>query len=405
MSKIILHIDLNAFFVTCEIIKNPTLKGKPVIIGHLGRAGIVSTCSYEARKQGVSSGMPTFKAVQLCKNAIILPVDYNYYQTKSHEFFNFVNKYATKIEMASIDECFVDMSDELKKVADVTAYLRNFQNELLKQTGLMCSIGVAPTKFLAKMASDMQKPLGLTIIRRKDVRKMIDPLPIEDFFGIGKKTSPRLRQLGINTIGDLAKRINDDNDYEIKKELGKFSSVIKEWINGYGDDNVEVEPYDPKSIGMSHTLNYDTNDFDELKNQLVRITKEVCSKAKYSKKIGTTVQIVLKDNNFKVINRSKRLEKPTNKQDIIINYVIDLLEQNYDDSRMIRLVGVTLQNLLDEASASIQMSIFDDYETIKEEYATTLLINELNRKMNKKVFKTASEQLMENKNGIKCSNK
>lgn len=401
MSKIILHIDLNAFFVTCEIIKNPTLKGKPVIIGHLGRAGIVSTCSYEARKQGVSSGMPTFKAVQLCKNAIILPVDYNYYQTKSHEFFNFVNKYATKIEMASIDECFVDMSDELKKVADVTAYLRNFQNELLKQTGLMCSIGVAPTKFLAKMASDMQKPLGLTIIRRKDVRKMIDPLPIEDFFGIGKKTSPRLRQLGINTIGDLAKRINDDNDYEIKKELGKFSSVIKEWINGYGDDNVDVEPYDPKSIGMSHTLNYDTNDFDELKNQLVRITKEVCSKAKYSKKIGTTVQIVLKDNNFKVINRSKRLEKPTNKQDIIINYVIDLLEQNYDDSRMIRLVGVTLQNLLDEASASIQMSIFDDYETIKEEYATTLLINELNRKMNKKVFKTASEQLMENKNGIK----
>lgn len=399
MSKIIVHIDLNAFFVTCEQIKNPSLKGKPVIIGRQGRAGIVSTCSYEARKYGVSSGMPMFKATNLCKNAIIIDGDYQYYRQKSKEFFNFVSKYAKAIEMASIDECYVDMTNELKNNSNPTEYLRNFQKKLLNETGLSCSIGVAPTKFLAKMGSDMKKPLGLTIIRRKDVRKILDPLPIESFWGIGKKTAPRLRELGIETIGDLAKRINDDNDVEIKKELGKFGTIIKDWVNGYGDDNIDSDPFDPKSIGMSETLMFDTNNYDELKADFLNIANKVIDKASASRKLANTVQINFKDDSFRTYNRSRTLDKPTIDRDIIIDGVIRLFEKNYDENKMIRLIGVTLQNLVDESDAVIQLSIFDDYEKIKEECATTLLINDLNRKLKKNVFKTASEKLKDDKYG------
>lgn len=401
MSKIIVHIDLNAFFVTCEQIKNPSLKGKPVIIGRQGRAGIVSTCSYEARKYGVSSGMPMFKATNLCKNAIIIDGDYQYYRQKSKEFFNYVSKYAKAIEMASIDECYVDMTNELKNNSKPTEYLRDFQKGLLNETGLSCSIGVAPTKFLAKMGSDMKKPLGLTIIRRKDVRKILDPLPIENFWGIGKKTAPRLKELGIETIGDLAKRINDDNDIEIKKELGKFGTIIKDWINGYGDDNIDSNPFDPKSIGMSETLMFDTNNYDELKVDFLNIANKVIDKASASRKLANTVQINFKDDSFRTYNRSRTLDKPTIDRDVIIDSVIRLFEKNYDENKMIRLIGVTLQNLVDESDAVIQLSIFDDYEKIKEECATTLLINDLNRKLKKNVFKTAGEKLKEDRHGTR----
>lgn len=403
MSKIILHIDLNAFFVRCEEIMNPSLEGKPVAIGHKGRGGIISTCSYEARKYGVRSAMPTFQATKLCPNLILLPGNYTLYSHKSKEFFNFVKRYSSVIEKASIDECFVDMTSALKSEKNAVDYLRKMQQDLFKETGLKCSIGVAPTKFLAKMASDMKKPMGLTIIRRKDVRKMLDHLPIEDFYGIGKKTSPRLREMGINTIGDLAVRINND-DPEIKELFGRFYHAIKDWINGYGSDVVDTEPWDPKSIGNSETLMYNTNNYDEIKDALLKIAKEVSDRAIEADKVGTTVQIVLKDSEmgatgFKTISRSKSLSKPVNDYPSIANAVISLLDANYNEERSVRLVGVTLQNLVNRDEVVVQLSIFDNYEEIKEECATKLLIGELNRKMKKSVFKTASEVLKDKKYG------
>lgn len=398
MAKIILHIDLNAFFVRCEELVDPSIKGKPVIIGHTGRGGVVSTCSYEARKYGIHSGMPTFKATKLCPNLMILPGHYDLYSKKSHEFINFVKKHSTVIEQASIDECYVDMTAKLRNVSDPAQYIKNMQDSLLKETGLMCSIGVAPTKFLAKMGSDYKKPMGITIIHRKDISKIIYPLPIESFFGIGKKTAPRLREMGINTIGDLAKLINED-DATIKQEFGRFYYAIKDWINGYGSDIVETEPWDPKSIGNSTTFKFNTNNFEEIKEYVRSLSKEVSDRAKEANKVGNSVQLVLKDKDFKVINRSKKLSKPTNDFMTIFGVASELLEQNLGD-KMIRLAGVTLQNLIDPSEVVIQMSIFDNYEEIKEECATKLLIAELNRKMKKPVFKTAAESLRDKKYGI-----
>ena len=148
MSKIILHIDLNAFFVRCEELKDPSLEGKAVIIGRVGRGGIVSTCSYEARKYGVRSGMPTYEALLKCKDAIVLESDFHYYHEKSTQFFAFLKKYTPLIEPASVDECFADFTNVLKDEKEPLVFLRNMQKDLYKETGLKCSIGVAPTKFL-----------------------------------------------------------------------------------------------------------------------------------------------------------------------------------------------------------------------------------------------------------------
>ncbi len=397
MAKVILHIDLNAFFVRCEELENPSLIGKPVIIGRVGRGGVVSTCSYKAREYGVRSGMPTFQATKLCPQAIIIPGHYSLYSSKSHEFINFVKRYSKIIEQASVDECYVDMTEALKNEKEPIKFIKKMQDSLLKETGLMCSIGVAPTKFLAKMGSDYKKPMGITVIHRKDIPDILYPLPIESFFGIGKKTSPKLRQVGINTIGDLAKRIQND-DEETKHEFGKFYYGIKEWITGYGSDVVETEPWDPKSIGNSTTFKYDTNSFDEIKEYVSSLSKEVSDRAKEANKVGDSVQLVLKDNEFKVINRSKKLAKATNDYDTILTTALILLEKNLGD-KPIRLAGVTLQNLIDPAEVVEQMSIFDNFDEIKEECATKLLIAELNRKMKKAVFKTAVESLRDKKYG------
>ncbi|MFA5480976.1 MAG: DNA polymerase IV [Bacilli bacterium] len=388
MSKVIVHIDLNAFFATAEELRDPSLIDKPLIIGNDGRKGIVSTASYAARKFGIHSGMPTFQARKLCPHVIIRPGDFRYYGLLSREFFAFVQKYSKIVEKASVDECYVDMTETLKGVANVELFLKDMQLKLLNKTGLKCSIGVGPTKFLAKMASDMKKPMGLTILRRRDIPHLLYPLPIRDFYGIGRKTAPRLEMIGIKTIGDLAKRIKSA-DTELELLFGKFYFVIKDWISGYGNDEVDVEPWDPKSIGNSSTFMHDTNDFMEIKEMISSLSKEVSERAQHERKKGTTVQIVIKDAEFKTINRSITFKEPTNDHDTIFNKALTLLERHYK-GQLIRLVGVTLQNLVDPHDLVIQMSLFD-YHKHEEESETKLLINELNRKLKKPMLIRASE--------------
>ena len=388
MSKVIVHIDLNAFFARCEEIKDPSLENKPVAIGHDGRGGIVSTCSYKAREYGVSSAMPMFKAKQLCPNLIILPVDYRFYSMMSHQFINFIKRYTKIVEQASVDECFADFTQAIKGVKDVPAFFRKLQSDLYKETKLKCSIGVGTTKFIAKMGSDYQKPMGLTIIHKSDISKILYPLPLEKMFGIGKKTCPRLKKLGISTIGDLAEACNKE-DPSIKEELGKFFYVIKDWINGKGDDRVITEEWDPKSIGNSTTLMSDTSNKETIASTFKWLAKEVSDRAIRQNKLGLTIQIVVKESDFVVHNKSVTLDNPTNNYEVIFDTAMKLYEKNFSQLT-VRLLGITLQNLIDQKDIAIQMSLFD-YQMHEEESATKLLINDLNRRMKKKVLIRASE--------------
>ena len=386
MSKVIVHIDLNAFFVRAEEIKDPSLEGKPVAIGKEGRAGIVSTCSYEARKYGVHSGMPVFQAKQLCPQLILLPGDYRFYRTLSHLFRKFVRNYTKIVEIASIDECFADFTDVLKDVKDVESYFRQLQLDLYKQTQLKCSIGVGPTKFLAKMGSDYQKPMGLTIIRKKDIKDILYPLSLDKLFGVGKKTLPRLQALGIQTIGELAERINSE-DKEVMNTLGKFYFTLKDWLQGKGSDEVQVEWDDPKSLGHSTTLKHDTDDINEIRPVYEELCKEVAYKVKREKMMGYTVNINIKEANFVNHNMSISLDRPTNDANVIYKYAMLLYERNFAGIN-VRLVGVTLQNLVSNKDVAVQMNLFSVEE---EEDKTKVLINDINRGHKKPIVMRASE--------------
>ena len=400
MARVIAHIDLNAFFARCEEIRDPSLEDKPVAIGHDGRGGIVSTCSYKAREYGVSSAMPMFKAKELCPHLIIKPVDFRFYVAMSDRFISFIRKYTKIIEIASIDECFADFTDVIKGVKDVPGFFKKLQMDLYKETQLKCSIGISITKFLAKMGSDYKKPMGLTIIHKSDIETILYPLAIEKMFGIGKKTAPRLREIGVNTIGDLAARCNRD-DPTVKELLGKFFYVIKEWVNGEGSDEVVTTREDPKSIGNSTTLGEDTNNREVIASTFKYLCKEVSRRAVKENKLGTTVQIQVKEAGKSGIyvthNKSTSFTNPTNNEENIFDIAMQLYEKNFT-KYTVRLLGVTLQNLVDVKDVAIQMSLFD-YQVHEEENSTKLLINELNRKMKKKVLMRASE--VENKDGNK----
>ena len=381
-----MHIDLNQFFAAATRLLEPDLNGKPLIIEGDTRRGIVSTASYEARKYGIKSAMPTYMAKKLCPKVIIREGNYKWYQQKSNEFFSYIkDHYSTHIEIASIDECYVDMTELMKDIKDPYLYLKNLQEDVYNNTHLEASIGLGPTKFLAKMGSDYKKPMGITIIRKKDIKNILYPLPIEDFYGIGKKTYPKLKELGINTIGDFA--LNDS--YEVKKIMGKFYLIAKSWINGEGDDHVDENPFDPKSISSTNTFLFDTNDYEEISKMLENKAKEVSLDAKKNNKVGKTITLILKDSSFKSITRSITIDKPTNSFIDIYTNVMTLFDK-YFNNQLIRLAGVGLSQLIDKEEFYVQMNLFN-LEQNQKECSTQLLINKLNRKANKELFYPASK--------------
>lgn len=388
MSKIIMHVDLNAFFATAEELRHPELVDKPIIVGGTGLRSVVSTASYAARKYGVHSAMPIYQAKELCPEGIFLPCDFAYYEMLSQSFFAYLKRFSLIVEEASIDEAYVDMTKPLSQTPDPYGYLSSIQKGLLKEIGLKCSIGVAPTKFLAKMASDMKKPMGITILRRRDLSSKLYPLPIESFFGIGKKSAPRLKEIGILTIGDLNAKLAVD-DPALKAFFGKWYPDLKKECQGYGDDRVDPTPFDPKSIGHSETFTFDTDEREEIEAKIKELAQEVAEGAKRDGKKGRTVELTIKDKAFRSFNKSVSFKEATDSPDVISEKAIELYEGRFL-GMLIRLVGVTLQNLLDPREETVQMNFFN-YQEYEKMDKTKLLVNALNRKMDKPALKLAAE--------------
>lgn len=389
-----MHVDLNKFFVRCEEIKNPSLINKPVAIGGEGRGGIVSTCSYEARKFGVSSGMPMFKAKELCKNLIVIEPDSELINLLSKEFFSYIRQYSEIIEPLSCDECYVDITESYKKYGNnnIYSYLKRIQNGLYNKTKLYCSIGIGPTKFLAKMGSDYKKPNGITIIRKKDIKNILFPLKVDSFYGIGKKTVPKLNEIGIYTIGDLYYKIKLDIP-EVNEILMNSKEYILSCLEGNSSDVVETKREEQKSIGTTRTMEKDSNDIEYIKPFYINEVKRIINEVKKEGKLTKTMQLTFKDascsTNFKTYTFAKTLKEYTDNEEIILKEAIKLFEKSYN-GLTIRLIGFSLKNLIDKNVAVTQMT-FDNYLIHEKESETFLLINDINRKFNRDVVKRVSD--------------
>ena len=245
-NRIIIHLDMNAYFASVAEVVHPELKGKPIAIGSDSRRGIVSTASYEARKYGIHSAMPMYKAKQLCKNLVILDVDFETYEKYTYLFIQIIKRYSKVIEMASIDECYVDLSMYSKEEADLI--IKKIQYEILNELGLPCSIGVSYCKYLAKIASDIKKPLGITYINQSNLAQIVWKMDVFNLFGIGVKTSEKLKSLGINKVKDL---IDPKNYDKVKSVLMNSTDGFIALAKGYDDREVQTENESLKSLGQT----------------------------------------------------------------------------------------------------------------------------------------------------------
>lgn len=387
MAKVIFHIDLNAFFANAEILRNSALEGQPIAVGGRSKRGVICTASYEAREYGVKAAMPLYEALELCPNLIVLNSDIDYYKEVSNRFFNYLRKYTNLIEIASIDECYMDVTDIIKNYKRPLDLAWEIQTGLLKNYKLKCSIGVGPTKFLAKMASDMRKPLGITVLRRSDIPKKLWPLPIEEMYGIGKKSSKILKEKGINTIYDL---VNPNNEMLAKSILKRQYLPLVNSARGYGSDKV-IFSRTIQSLSQSNTYNDDICDYQEICGKFKELAIKLSERCKHKRVTGNLISVSIRYYDFKNIVRSKNLDKSINDYETIYEQALQLFDDNYNGNP-IRHLGITIGSLKSSVHHFEQLDLFSNHQPKKD------ILAELNEDLtgdNKLIY--ASELLKNNK--------
>lgn len=353
MARVLFHIDLNAFYASAEVLRNSALEGQPVVVGGLAKRSVVCTASYEARKFGVRSAMPLFQALELCPQLIIVEGEHAYYEEVSKRFFQYLKTYTPCIEIASIDECYMDVTDIIKEYDRPLDLAWQIQSEVKEILKLPCSIGVGPNKFLAKMASDMRKPMGITVLRKQEVQQKLWPLPIGDMYGIGKKKAVILQELGIETIGDL---LRNENYYAITKVLKNSTADLLENARGNGSDAL-VYNATVQSISQSTTINHDVEDYIEMCNIFKILIKKLVSRAKEDNLKGKMVSVSIRYYDFKNVVRSLNLDTYTNEERTIYEHAMLLFDQHYE-GLPVRHLGVGLGSLQSQSKTMEQLNIF-----------------------------------------------
>nr|WP_072537763.1 DNA polymerase IV [Anaerococcus mediterraneensis] len=332
--KYIIHIDCDAFYASCEEIRNPKLKNIPMAVGGLSNKSIITTANYKARKFGIHSAMPVFMAKSLCPDLFMVGVDHPYYREKSKEVFAIIKKYAHLFEQVSIDEAYIQID-----LDDPIDFAKNLQKEILDKTQIPISIGISYNKFLAKLASDWNKPFGIKYIGHEDVGQILPDLPVGKVHGIGKKSTKKLNDIGIYKVADLLKL-----DLNFLEELfGKNGSYVYGVIRGI--DPRPVNPTrDRKSIGKERTFRENTSDPDILKSYLRKISELIEAEMVKKEIQGKTLSIKLKNAEFKNKNRSITLQEPVYKKEDIYREAVMLFDQTFKGEE-IRLIGISLSNL------------------------------------------------------------
>ncbi|KAA0549509.1 DNA polymerase IV [Bacillus sp. BGMRC 2118] len=389
--RVILHVDMNSFYASVEVAYDPSLKGKPLAIAGNPeeRRGIIVTCSYEARALGVKATMPLWEAKRLCPELIIKTPNFDRYRKASLEMFEYLRTYTHLVQPVSIDEGYMDIS-ECYNIGTPYEIAQRIQKNLLDNLKLPCSIGIAPNKFLAKMGSDMKKPLGITILRKRDVEKVLWPLPVAEMHGVGKKTAEKLIPIHITTIGDLAKA----NEIQLKAILGINGERLKQRANGIDDRIVDPDAiFEFKSIGNSTTLREDTTDEELLYGVLRRLADSVSRRLKRKESLAQTVQLVIRYHDRKTITRSKKLENPIVESKDIYEVALQLWKKHWNEDP-VRLLGITTMDLVEKKDAYKQLDLFSYEEDAKKEPLFNT-IEKLQSKFGKDVIQKGIKAKME----------
>ncbi|MGM9988078.1 MAG: DNA polymerase IV [Bacillaceae bacterium] len=362
--RVILHIDMNCFYASVEVAEDETLRGKPVVVAgdEKERRGIIVTCSYEARATGIKATMPLWQARKLCPNLIVLKPNFNLYRAYSYEIFRLLATITSCIQPVSIDEGYMDITD-CAHLGTPLQIARQIQDMLLNELHIPCSIGIGPNKFLAKTASDMKKPLGITVLRKRDIEQLIWPRKTIEMHGIGKASAKKLQEHGIETIHDLA----HCEDSVIKSLLGKNGLALKAYANGI--DNRIVDPAkmnELKSIGNSYTLPHDTTNDIEIISILERICQKVSDRLKKKQVHAYHIQLTLRYYNRKTVNRSQMIQHAIQSSRDLLQEATQLWREHWD-GEPIRLIGVTTSHFEENNDVTKQLDLFSYEEDAKSE--------------------------------------
>jgi len=336
---------MDQFFAGVEEKMRPDIKGKPVVVGADPKGGkgrgVVSTCNYEARKYGIRSGMPITKAWRLCPEAVFLPVNIPLYLQVSSRIMNILNGCADKFESWGIDEAFLDVSSRVKDFEEAKRLAQQIKKEIYEKEQLTCSIGIGPNKLLAKIASDFQKPDGLTVVEEKDVKAFLDPLDIDKLLGVGKKTARKLNALGIKTIGDLARY----DPSVLAEKFGIMGTQLYLYAQGIDQSEVGLRG-EVKSIGRNITFEKDTSDWNFVLTVLDKLCEEVHKELKEYNFLFKTVTVIVRYENFETHTHSKTLPFLSNRLEDFKKAAHELMQPYLRPERKIRLVGARASSLV-----------------------------------------------------------
>ena len=360
LERYIAHFDLDAFFVSVELLKKPELKGKPLIVGGDGQRGIVAACSYEARKYGIQSAMPAMQAKRLCPDAIFLKGSYHEYSSYSRQVTEIIASSVPSYEKASIDEFYIDMSG-MDKFFGIRKFTKNLREKIIKDTGLPISYGLSTSKLVSKMATNEAKPNGYLEIPAGKETAFLWPLTVDKIPGVGKQTVIQLQSLGINTIEQLAHTPIDQLEYS----FGKWGKRM--WEKAHGIDHNNVEKYsEQKSISHENTFHEDYNDVSFLHKELIRLCEETAFDLREEKKLTGCVTVKIRYHDFETVSRQEVVDY-TALDDVLMAKVKSLFNKLYKKGNKVRLLGVRFSHLI---PFNAQMNLFDQSEEKFQLYKT-----------------------------------
>ncbi|MNN00034.1 DNA polymerase IV [compost metagenome] len=366
--RVVLHVDMNAFYCSVHEAEEPEkYRNQPTAVaGSVElRKGVIVTCSYAARKRGISTGMTVSQGLKKCPDLIVIAPNFHLYRKYSKAFMSIAYEYTPLLQAVSIDECYLDITGS-KQFGTPLDIAKEIQTRVAKELGLPCSIGVAPNKLLAKMASDMKKPNGITVLRIRDVPALLWDKPCNELFGIGRKTAEKLKRLRIFTIGQLAAA----DERLLREKFGVAGLWMKQAANGMDDSPVREDRDKNKSIGHTTTLPRDISKIEDVQRVLLNLADQVTRRLRRQKLMANTIQITIRTPDMVTITRSQSLGNLIDRAEDVYHEACDLYIRHWNSDKPVRLLGITLQNLVPKEDSALQLDLFDYEQEPKKENLT-----------------------------------